>query len=409
MTRRCAALPDLASRRLGGGVVAANDELFAAADNLVDAEPPVFEPHTFGPKGQVYDGWETRRRRTPGHDWAIVRLGAPGVVRGVVVDTAFFTGNYPPYASVEACRRRRATRRRPSWPPPTGCRSCRARRWPATAATRSRSTCRPAVHPRAAVDLSRTAASPGCACTARSCPTRACFPDGWLDLAALENGGLVVGCSDMFYGSPHQPARARPGPHDGRGLGDRAPPRRRQRLGAGAARPRPARIRLAELDTTPLQGQRAGRGAAARHRRPRVRCGRSGGVVRAAAPHRPAARHPAPVPGRRRARRPPTSGSTSTPTAAWPGCACTAASTPACSTRCAPPGRAERRAAGAGNVAVSRNPAPVGGRGVCWGPVELRSWATSGFGGWCGGRGDVVGDVSSTGRCNEIPGRGRAA
>ena len=58
----------------------------------------------------MYDGWETRRRREPGHDYAIVRLGVPGIVRGVVVDTAWFTGNYPPYASVEADGRWRATR-----------------------------------------------------------------------------------------------------------------------------------------------------------------------------------------------------------------------------------------------------------------------------------------------------------
>jgi allantoicase len=96
-------LPDLASRELGGGVVAANDELFAARENLIKAEPPVFQPHTFGPKGQIMDGWETRRRREPGSDHAIVRLGCPGIVRRVVVDTAFFTGNYPPEASVEGC------------------------------------------------------------------------------------------------------------------------------------------------------------------------------------------------------------------------------------------------------------------------------------------------------------------
>src|SRR5689334_4163320 len=96
-------LPDLAARSLGGGVVYANDELFAAADHLVHDEAPVLNHYTFGPKGQVYDGWASRRRRSPGHDFAIVRLGAPGVVRGVVVDTAFFTGNYPPEVSVEGC------------------------------------------------------------------------------------------------------------------------------------------------------------------------------------------------------------------------------------------------------------------------------------------------------------------
>jgi allantoicase len=103
--------PDLASRTLRGSVLAASDEFFAEKENLIKAEVPTFAPKTFGHKGQVYDGWETRRRHSPdgdlpgseGGDWAVVRLGAPAVVRGVVVDTAFFTGNYPPACSVDAC------------------------------------------------------------------------------------------------------------------------------------------------------------------------------------------------------------------------------------------------------------------------------------------------------------------
>src|SRR5262245_37349368 len=102
MTEDFRALPDLASRTLGGSVVHANDELFAAAENLVNPGPPVHHPAAFGPRGKVYDGWETRRRREPGHDFAVVRLGVPGVVHGLVVDTAYFTGNYPPRVSVEA-------------------------------------------------------------------------------------------------------------------------------------------------------------------------------------------------------------------------------------------------------------------------------------------------------------------
>lgn len=95
-----AELPDLASRALGGSVVFANDELFAEKENLIKPGPA--EPSdAFGHKGKVYDGWETRRRREPGNDWALIRLGVPGVVRGVVIDTAYFTGNYPPHASVE--------------------------------------------------------------------------------------------------------------------------------------------------------------------------------------------------------------------------------------------------------------------------------------------------------------------
>jgi len=97
------AWPDLAGRALGGSVIYANDELFAERENLIKPEEPVFRPHTFGHKGQIMDGWETRRRREPGSDAAIVRLGCGGVVRKVVVDTSYFTGNYPPEVSVEAC------------------------------------------------------------------------------------------------------------------------------------------------------------------------------------------------------------------------------------------------------------------------------------------------------------------
>jgi allantoicase len=102
-------LPDLL--RLRGSVVAASDEFFAAKENLIKPNAPVFGPETYDAKGQVYDGWETRRRRGPGgtlpdrgaRDWVIVRLGVPGVVRSIVVDTAFFTGNYPQACSADAC------------------------------------------------------------------------------------------------------------------------------------------------------------------------------------------------------------------------------------------------------------------------------------------------------------------
>src|SRR5258708_4121779 len=99
-----AALPDLASRRLGGSVIYATDELFAAKENLIKPEPPVFAAGEFGVKGKIYDGWESRRRREPGNDHVIIRLGVPGIVHGVAVDTSFFRGNYPPHVSVEAVR-----------------------------------------------------------------------------------------------------------------------------------------------------------------------------------------------------------------------------------------------------------------------------------------------------------------
>ncbi|WNE99507.1 allantoicase [Streptomyces luomodiensis] len=105
-------LVDLADRRLGGSVLAANDEFFAERENLLKPEAPRFDPDSFGHKGKVMDGWETRRRRgatadsphpaEDDHDWALIRLGAPGVVHGIVVDTAHFRGNHPRAVSVEA-------------------------------------------------------------------------------------------------------------------------------------------------------------------------------------------------------------------------------------------------------------------------------------------------------------------
>jgi allantoicase len=94
---------DLASRWLGGSVIAASDESFGEKENLLNPAPAAFEPGHYGPHGEIVDGWETRRRRTPGHDWALIRLGAPGVITEVDVDTSFFTGNFPPEVSLEAC------------------------------------------------------------------------------------------------------------------------------------------------------------------------------------------------------------------------------------------------------------------------------------------------------------------
>ncbi len=183
----------------------ANDDLFAEKENLIKPGAAEFRPATFGHKGQVYDGWETRRRRGAtgdARDSAIVRLGVPGIVRGVVVDTAWFTGNYPPEISVEAAYLQ-VIRRSRSWSTrPSGRRSSSAVRSTATPATRSRST------PTGAGRTSGcrcipTAASPGSACTARVCWTRG-SPTGcrWT-WPALENGGRITACSNMFYGSPN--------------------------------------------------------------------------------------------------------------------------------------------------------------------------------------------------------------
>src|SRR3989440_12803307 len=96
-------LVDIASERLGGAVLVANDEFFAPKENLLKTSGPVFIEGKYTDLGKWMDGWETHRRRTPGFDWCIIRLGLPGIIRGVVVDTSFFRGNYPEHCSLEAC------------------------------------------------------------------------------------------------------------------------------------------------------------------------------------------------------------------------------------------------------------------------------------------------------------------
>jgi allantoicase len=94
---------DLAQPRLGAEVVFATDDFFAHRSRLIDPDEPVFIPGKYDDNGKWMDGWESRRKRIPGHDWAIVRLGRRGLVAGFEIDTRHFTGNYPPFASIDAC------------------------------------------------------------------------------------------------------------------------------------------------------------------------------------------------------------------------------------------------------------------------------------------------------------------
>jgi allantoicase len=93
---------DLASSDVGGQALACSDDFFAGMDHLVRPYPAVFDPDAYTEQGKLMDGWESRRKRVPGHDWCIIKLGVPGLVRGVDIDTAHFLGNHPPFASVEA-------------------------------------------------------------------------------------------------------------------------------------------------------------------------------------------------------------------------------------------------------------------------------------------------------------------
>jgi allantoicase len=247
-------LPDLAVRTLGGSVVFANDELYAERENLIRAAPAVFAPATFGLKGQVYDGWETRRRREPGHDHAIVRLGAAGIIHGVVVDTSFFTGNYPPEVSVEATGAE-------GFPSPADLAGADwvtlVPRSPAKGDARSTfevsdphryTHVRLSIYPDGGVARLRVHGE--------------VVPDprflaGTLDLAAAANGGKITGCSDMFYSSAAHliaPGRART-------MGEGWENARRRDDGNDWVSVRlalPGRIRYAELDTSLFVGNAPG-------------------------------------------------------------------------------------------------------------------------------------------------------
>jgi allantoicase len=94
---------DLASRWFGSSVLAASDESFGLKENLLVPASAAFEPGHYDHRGEIVDGWETRRRRTPGYDWALIRLGAPGRISQVDLDTSFFTGNYPATGWIRAC------------------------------------------------------------------------------------------------------------------------------------------------------------------------------------------------------------------------------------------------------------------------------------------------------------------
>ena len=89
--------------RLGTRVTFATDDFFAAKERLIDPKEPVFVVDKYDDNGKWMDGWESRRRRQPGFDHCVIRLGVPGIIRGVDIDTSHFTGNYPPQASIDAC------------------------------------------------------------------------------------------------------------------------------------------------------------------------------------------------------------------------------------------------------------------------------------------------------------------
>jgi allantoicase len=253
------ALPDLLGLR--GSVVAASDEFFAEKENLIRPTAPVFTPLSFGPKGQIYDGWETRRQRGADgslpdrdvHDWVVARLGVPGVVHAVVVDTAFFTGNYPQACSVQACTS-------PGYPSPGELADWTeiVPRSPLTgdsqhvfsvSARRRFTHVRLNIYPDGGVARLRV--------HGEVIPAPGMLDGLTFDLAALENGGDIVACSDEFYSVPRNVIS----PGLSRVMGEGWETRRRRVPGHEWLVVRLAGqgvVRVAEIDTSGYRGNAPG-------------------------------------------------------------------------------------------------------------------------------------------------------
>ncbi|HEU0029773.1 MAG TPA: allantoicase [Kofleriaceae bacterium] len=251
-------LPDLACEAVGGAALLTNDDFFAEKENLLRAHAAVWKDHAYTDRGKWMDGWESRRRREPGHDWCIVRLGMPGVIRGVIVDTAYFRGNYP-----ESCALYGAT-----IDDPLDLRALDAATWTElvprsplrgdsknafTVDDRHRYThVRLDIFPDGGVARLRVHGE-----VVPSWPRLRAL-GGPIDLAALEHGAVVETCSDMFFGSRNN--LIKPGPSTS--MADGWETRRRRGPGNDWAIVRLATagtIERLEIDTTHFKGNAPGR------------------------------------------------------------------------------------------------------------------------------------------------------
>jgi allantoicase len=95
---------NVADERLGAVALLASDDFFAPKERMLQASEPEWRAGVYDDHGKWMDGWESRRRRDEGHDYCVVRLAAPSTLAAFDIDTRYFTGNYPPYTSVQACR-----------------------------------------------------------------------------------------------------------------------------------------------------------------------------------------------------------------------------------------------------------------------------------------------------------------
>jgi allantoicase len=187
-------LTDLLSETVGGKALWCSDDWFASMHNLVKAGPALFDPNAYCDTGKLMDGWESRRRRVPGHDTAILKLGVSGTVRGVDIDTSFFMGNHPPFgavdgAYVEGDPSAEQLRDEVDWIPLTG----------QVPLQRGSHNLFAVVHDRPITHVRLHMIPDGGVARLRVFGLPKVAKAGRFDLAATTSGGRPVGCSDMFF------------------------------------------------------------------------------------------------------------------------------------------------------------------------------------------------------------------
>ena len=197
-----AALVDLASARVGGAAILANDEFFAEKENLLKPGRGIFIPDKYTDRGKWMDGWETRRRRTPGNDWCVVQLGLRGIIKQVDIDTNHFLGNHPPLASIDGLCLTNDI--------PTEVNAVEALPWMPLLA---QSPLNPGSQNLFLITSDQTWTHVRLNIIPDGGVARLRIygvvvpdwsklkPGGLVDLAAIENGGVPLACSDMFFSS----------------------------------------------------------------------------------------------------------------------------------------------------------------------------------------------------------------
>lgn len=239
-------LTNLADDRIGANIVACSDEFFAEAKRMLQFDAPVFIEGKFDDHGKWMDGWETRRKRHSGYDWAIVKLGVSGKIKGLDIDTTFFTGNYPASAAVEACYAPDGSLEKAEWHQilPNSILGPSQHHIFPIANDQVYSHIRLNIYPDGGIARLRVYGEVQIQVTDKS---------QTLDLLALENGGRVIAYSDAHFGHPRNLIN----PGRGINMGDGWETARRRAPGFDwciLALGQPGQIEKIDIDTAHFKG-----------------------------------------------------------------------------------------------------------------------------------------------------------